>query len=128
MSLQVNTDGLADADLFGKSVSDLQTNVAINAGKLTGSLKYLASYDGGGFDTSKGHHFIALHAEATGADSITAVVVPTQGGGAVTLDSDGIAVLQLKDDKSQTIVFTGIVGDKEQTIELDISGLTFETN
>lgn len=44
---------------------------------------------------SKGHHFLSVKFESTGASQIRVRVNPTQGMGWQTLDDDGIAVAQV---------------------------------
>ena len=103
-------------DLLGKVASDLQENIAIADGGISGTLKYVASYNG--FQRNAKGNFIALHAEANqeGA-TITAEII---GGtsGQVTLDEDGIWIGKIasneqsiqfivtKDNVSKTYTFT----------------------
>lgn len=100
LSLSVDTD--ITADLLGKSVGDLQENIAISdANVITGTLKYVTGYTGFSGDVSEqSGNYIALHFDANDG---AAIQVEVTGGtrthsGAVTLDSDGIALLRLVDN------------------------------
>ena len=107
MGLKVDTNIGGSVDLFGKTVSDLQSNVAIGDGAITGTLKYVADYSSAfGGDLSSGN-YIAIHAEVPSVDGVTITVKVTNP---VTLDEDGIAVLRIADKSTQTIT---VVASKE---------------
>lgn len=82
--------------MFGKSVTDLQTNVVVGTNAITGTLKYVADYSSAGYTgDEKSGNFLVFHSESTDADSISIEVV---GGvhGEKTLDpSDGIAICRI---------------------------------
>ena len=102
-------------DLLGKKASDLQENIVVGDGAISGTLKYVADYSG--FARNAKGNFIALYAEANqeGA-TITAEII---GGtsGKVTLD-DGywvgkiantnqkIQFIVTKDNVSKTYTYT----------------------
>lgn len=88
-------------DLFGKTVTDLQDNIAIRNGAISGTLKYVADYTGFSGDASlQSGNYIAIQASVPGVDDVTITVKVTNP---VTLDEDGIAVLRIADKSSQTI-------------------------
>ena len=94
-------------DLFGKTVSDLQSDVTIGDSAITGTLKYVADYSSTfGGELSSGN-YIAIHAEVPGVDGVTITVKVTNP---VTLDEHGIAVLRIADKSTQTIT---VVASKE---------------
>ena len=107
MSIDADIDD--SVDLFGKSASDLQENIAVGmlSGVLTGTLKYVDDYSAAfGGDLAHGN-FIALHIVATDendepADSITVEIVNGISG-PVTLDADGLYVGRIADKGTQTI-------------------------
>lgn len=109
-------------DLFGKTVSDLQSNVAIGDSAITGTLKYVADYSSAfGGDLSSGN-YIAIHAEVPGVDGVTITVKVTNP---VTLDEDGIAVLRIADKSTQTItVVASKEGCESVTKVYTLTGLT----
>lgn len=75
---------------------------------------------------SLGHHFIVLHITAEGADKIEASMDPTKGSGLVELDSTGVVIFQMKDDKSERVRIVVTKDDVSQTAYYDISEMVFE--
>jgi hypothetical protein len=100
ISLSVDTDGLTGAGaLLGKSVGDLQADIEIENGELSGTSLYVTGYTGFSGDVSEqSGNYLALHASSTvqGA-TLTAQLV---GGihGPVTLDGDGIVIFRLNEN------------------------------
>ena len=113
-------------DYFGVHVSDVQENVSISNGAITGTSKYISSIQHFGLEL--GHHFIVLHITAPGATTIQASMNPTQQSGLVTLDETGVVIFQMKDDKSQTVKVVASRGNETITKEFTISGMTFGEN
>ena len=104
IGLSVNTDVSADYDLLGKVVDDLQEDIAIEDGAITGTLKYVTGYTGfSGEAELQSGNYLVLHCDCPGADEI---VVELVGGssGPVTLDADGIIVMA--------------IGSNEQTVKV----------
>ena len=120
--MKVDTSIGGSVDLFGKTVSDLQSNVAIGDSAITGTLKYVADYSSAfGGDLSSGN-YIAIHAEVPGVDGVTITVKVTNP---VTLDEDGIAVLRIADKSTQTItVVASKEGCESVTKVYTLTGLT----
>lgn len=95
-------------DLFGKTVSDLQSNVVINDDTITGTLNYIDEYTGFSSDEAlTSGNYIALHANVPGVDNAVITVKVTNP---VKLDEDGVVVLRIADKSSQTIT---VVASKE---------------
>ncbi len=113
-------------DLFGKTVTDLQDNVAVRGDAITGTLKYVSDYTGFSSDTSlQSGNYIAIHASVPNVDGVTITVKVTKE---VTLDEDGVAVLRIADKSSQTItVVASKRGCKPITKVFSLNGLTCET-
>lgn len=113
-------------DLFGKTASDLQSNIVVGRNAITGTLKYIGDYSSAfGGDLSSGN-YIALHAEVSGVEDATITVTVTNP---VELDEDGNMVLRIADKSSQTIT---IVASKEGfdsvTKEFTLTGLICESS
>lgn len=64
----------ADATLFGKKVSDLQTNVAVGADSITGTLKNVTGYtEFSSKPAEQSGHYLALKFDVTPTDAVTTV-------------------------------------------------------
>ena len=113
-------------DLFGKSVTDLQENVSVGSNAITGTLKYVTGYTGFSSKPEEQQgNYLVIHCEADDADSITVELV---GGtkGPVTLDSDGLIVLLVK-DRSQKVKVTAYKdGEVANVRTYNLNGLTLE--
>lgn len=110
-------------------MSDLQSNVAISNGEITGTLKHVSS---GALATDWGPgNFIALTFTPSESDTAATAykvgIMPTQGAGMQTLDSDMDAVLKVTDKKAQRIVVVTTDGEGHETTQTyGLSGLTCE--
>lgn len=127
-SLSVNTNGLTGAGaLLGKSVTDLQSDIAIGKGAITGTLKYVTGYTGFSGDTKEqSGHYLATHCTVAEGTTVTAELVGGAIGHAVTLDADGILISRL-DDSDMVLVFKSYVdGVLQNTQTFDLSGLALE--
>ena len=93
--------------MFGKDCDDLQSDINVADGKITGTLKYIADYSsafGPGLDSG---NYIALHAESDEDDvTITAEVDNVN----LVDPADGNIILRIADKDSQKIKF---VANKE---------------
>lgn len=95
----------SSVDLFGKNCEDLQEDIAVANGAITGTLKYVTGYTGfsGKAKEQKGN-FIAIKVTNSSADEIYAGIAPSVSGKElVKLDSDGIIVIQVNDHENQEI-------------------------
>ena len=124
--LTVDVDIAPATDLFGKTVADLQSDVAIGSNTINGTLKYVDDYTGFSSDASlQTGNYIAIHASVPDVEDVTITVKVTNP---VTLDDDGIAVLRIADKSSQTIT---VVASKEGYPSVQkvfgLSGLICET-
>ncbi len=113
-------------DLFGKSVTDLQTGVAVNGTAVTGTLKYVDDYTGfSGTVSEQSGNYLVLQATVEEGTTVTAQVI---GGdhGPSTLDSDGIIILRIR-NTTQTVQFVASSdGADTNTQTFTLSGLTLE--
>jgi hypothetical protein len=109
-------------DLLGKVASDLQSNITFTEKGISGMLKYVSNYTGFSSNVSeqKGN-YIALKATSKQGATIKALIV---GGdhGEVTLDSDGILVARIKNDK-QSIRFTATKDNEKYVVEYPLTNL-----
>lgn len=123
--LTLDTDIAADEDLFGLTVSDLQSNVAISGNAITGTLHYIDDYSTAFSGDEAEGNYLAIHASVPDVDDVTITVKVTNP---VTLDADGICVCRIRDKSTQTIT---VVASKEGyasvTKVYTLSGLTCET-
>lgn len=114
----------ADEDLLGKKVAQLQNNIAIANGEITGELYYVTGYTGfwpSRPDMQEGN-YIALHASVPEVSGCTIKCKLTDW---VTLDADGIVVLRIRDKDTQTITFCAEKeGGVPVYLTLGLSGLT----
>lgn len=98
MSLSVKADIPTSKDLFGKKTSDLQTGIVVRKEEIAGTLKHVSDYVGYSDDEElQEGHFLALHATAKNALSIVAEIE----GDSIELDSDGIVIVRITDNKSE---------------------------
>ena len=128
MSLSVSVDANVsdDVDLFGKSASDLQSDIVIGTSAITGTLKYVDDYSsafGSGRDSG---NFICLHFDTGSVTGATITVEIINGtSGPVTLDSDRIWVGRIADKSTQTIkVVASKEGYETVTKTYSLTGLT----
>ena len=124
-SLDVTVSAVADdVDVLGKDAGDLQEDIAIADGAITGTLKYVTGYTGFSGDVSEqSGNYIALKVEAI-ADSITVELVNGTLGHPVTLDSDGMIVIRISDKTTQSITVVATKDNVSETHNFSISGLT----
>lgn len=113
----------AEAERYGEAVSDLQSDVAIADGAITGTLAYVTGYTGfsGDPDEQEGN-YLALKLSAEPHDKVK---VSIGDRGPVDVTADGYIVARLTaDDLSETLDVTVENGPDSATLNLDISGLT----
>lgn len=108
---------------MGKSVQDLQEDIEVGAEAITGTLKAVTGFTGFSGDSElQSGHYLVIHCESDGADSITVEIV---GGtsGPVTLDDDGIFVGYIRSTE-QSIRVVATAGGESVTKTFGLSGLT----
>lgn len=112
-----------DTSLLGKNASDLQSDVIIGNGEITGNLKYVTGYTGfSGVAAEQKGNFLALHIESDGADSIAAGLLNGKHALA-TLDEDGLIILQITDKARQKVKVVVTKGTKTHTRVYALDGL-----
>lgn len=126
--MSVDAEIPASTDLLGKTVADLQENIVIGHGTITGTLKYLNDYTGypGGADEQVGNYLILRCSAADGAK----IEVKLEGGPLdwQELDEDGLVISRITDKDGQTIkVRASLEGETGyETEEFSLSGLVLE--
>lgn len=123
MGLSVDADIDPSVDLYGKVVSNLQSNINVSDDSITGNLKFIEDYvDFPGSDYETGY-FIALHAEVPDVEDVQ-ITVKVEDSDSETLGENGIVVKRIEDKNLQTItVVASKTGYESVTKEYDLSGL-----
>ena len=117
----------ADATLFGKKVSDLQTNVAVGADSITGTLKNVTGYtEFSSKPAEQSGHYLALKFDVTPADAVTTVELVGGTKGPVTLDADKNIVLLIKNN-TQSVKVTSTKDGSSVTKTYALTNLTLES-
>ena len=124
-SLSVAPEG-GEATVFGKTVSDLQSNVAVGDSEITGTLHYVTGYTQFSSEpTEQEGNYLALKFEADeGATTTVEIVGGTKG--AVTLDEDMNWVGLIKSNSTQSIKVVTTKDGQSTTKEYGLTGLTLE--
>ena len=114
------------ATLFGKQVSDLQSNIVIGESSISGTLHHVTDYtEFSSLPDEQSGNYLAIKVEDSGADSTTVKVV-NGSKGPVTLDADRNIVLLIKDKDSQSIEIVNTKGEETEKKTYTLTGLTLE--
>lgn len=117
-------------DLWGTSVSDVQTNVEVEGNTITGTLKHVAT---GSLATTWGAgNFLALDLSSndfTGLTSVKIGLEPSAGSGLQELinDPDKQGVFKITDKYNQKFVIVQTNGTDTVTQKFGLSGLTLQS-
>lgn len=115
-----------ETQYYSKPVSELQTNVAINGTKITGTLNYVADYSGFSKDKAKqSGNYLALAMSATNDGTITVQLL--NGMGEPKEVKDGYLVVRITNPKTQKLSVVFSKEDYTDSVEYDLSGLTCKT-
>lgn len=126
MSLSVDADIPAGTDLLGKLVTDLQSDIVLGDGEITGALKYVTDYaDFSGDASEQSGNYLVLHSEATDGATVT---VELDGGAQkpIALDADGICILRISDTVQSVRVTASKPGHDSVVKTYALAGLTLE--
>lgn len=116
-----------DTTLFGKKVSDLQSNIVIGENAISGSLKHVTGYTEFSSKSSEQEgHYLALKFDVTPADAVTTVELVGGTKGPVTLDADKNIVLLIKSNTPQSIKVVSTKDGASVTKTYTLTGLTLE--
>ena len=112
--------------MFGKTVSDLQSGIAIGPKAITGTLKYIADYSSAYGTGEDSGNYLVLHAEVPDTEDVTITAQVVNGvHEPQTLDSDGICIFRITDKNSQKIRFVASKDGYEPiTKTFSLKGLT----
>ena len=123
LTIDANID--AATDLFGKSVTDLQTGVSVGATSITGTLKHVAGYTGFSSKTDEQEgNYLALHAAVPGMADAKITVTVTKPS---VLDEDGLIVLLIKNTSQTVTVKAEKTGYDTVTKVFTLNGLTLQS-
>lgn len=116
-----------DTTLFGKKVSDLQSNIVIGENAISGSLKHVTGYTEFSSKSSEQEgHYLALKFDVTPADAVTTVELVGGTKGPVTLGADKNIVLLIKSNTTQSIKVVSTKDGASVTKTYTLTGLTLE--
>lgn len=105
--LVASTDIEADFDLFGKVVSDLQSDIVISENEITGTLNYVTGYTGfSGKTEEQEGNYLAIYVD-TDIDEDIYVEVVNGFSGPIKLDSDKIIVLRIANNEQSVKITCG---------------------
>ena len=113
-------------DLLGKDCDDLQEDIAVADGAVTGSLKYVTGYTGwSGNPAEQEGNYLALKFENSTADEIWVGLDPsTHPEKPMTkLDPDGICIFRVTDNENQILKVDVITSGVHDGFSLDLSDL-----
>lgn len=128
--MTVDADISSSEDLFGKTVTDLQTGVSVSGTSVTGTLKYVTDYIGFSSKTEEQQgNYLVIHCAVPDVTGVTITVEVIGGSGKVsTLDADGLIVLLIKNTSQKVKVTASKSGLASVTKTYSLSGLTLEPN
>lgn len=106
--------------------SDLQSDVAVSNGVVSGTLKYVTDYTGFSSDPAEqSGNYVALKFEGN-ADTVKVKMEPSYSGGNwSTLDADRTCVFRVH-DTTQKIIVQQTIGSNTVSSQVSLSGLTLE--
>ena len=114
-----------DAEVFGYTVSDLQSDVKIVGNSILGKLKKIT--EGSLIPTWGEGYFIALaFTNDGGYTGVEAGMAPSESSGLVPLDQDMAGVWKVTDKHRQNFVVKKTVDNVEHIQSFDLTGLIFE--
>ena len=117
-----------ETELLGKTVADLQENVAISGREITGTLKLVTDYTGFSSATDEqSGNYLALHVTQEPEDATVTVELIGGKNGAVELDDDGLIALKIADTAKQSVKVTVTNGEDTATKTYSLKGLTLAT-
>lgn len=126
IGLNTKTVGLSgDVDLLGKEADDLQEDVAVANGAITGTLKYVTGYTGFSGDVSEqSGNYLAIKVTAIEGATITVELINGTVGHPVTLDEDGMIVIRIADKTTQSVEVVATKDSLSETQRFSLTGLT----
>ena len=126
IGLDTKTVGLSgDVDLLGKTADDLQEDVEVADGAITGTLNYVTGYTGFSGDVAEqSGNYLALKVTAIDGATITVELINGTVGHPVTLDEDGMIVLRIANKSTQSVEIVATKGSLSEVQRFSLTGLT----
>ena len=119
-----------EAKMFEVDVSDLQEDVSISGGKVTGTLKFLSGPNAITNVWGEGYFLAYTLADNTftGLDSVKVGLQPSAGSGLAEIinDPDKNGIAKVSDKALQKFVIVQTKGTETKTQAFDLTGLTLE--
>ena len=115
-------------DLLGKVCTDLQEGITVDSGVIKGKLKFVDDYTGfSGAPAEQVGNYLALLITSDDGATITATNIGgKRDGRTVTLDADGILIMQVFNEFTQKIKFTATKNGKTTVRTFGLTGLWLE--
>lgn len=110
-------------EVFGTTVSDLQTNVVVGEDSITGTLKYYSTADSQLVTEHGAGNFLALKFTPPEGATVKAGLDPSEGTGLVALDSDSNGVWKVTNNKTQVFVVETTVAGVTETKRYNLDAL-----
>ena len=117
----------ASAEYLGVKASQMQSNIVVADGAITGTLKFIqGGIAGSGPLAGDGNFMFLKFVDPNNAESVKVGLVPSEGTGFVELDPDMNAVMKITSVEQLFEVKTTVDGVTKTQV-FDLSGLTLET-
>lgn len=114
--------------MLGKSVDELQSGVSAGVNFIGGTLKYVTDYTGfSGDPAEQSGNYLVLHIDTQVQDATIKVQLIGGDHGEVTLDSDRIIVLRIKNTRQKVKITVTADGYETVTKTYDLTGLRLES-
>lgn len=115
----------ATTSLLGKTGADLQENIAIADGVISGTLKYVTGYTGfsGNVEYQSGN-YIALTVETSLDGPTTVELIGGTVGHPIELDEDMNIILRITNTATQSVKVVTSEGEISKTLTYALTGLT----
>lgn len=126
IGLNTKTVGLSgDVDLIGKTADDLQEDVEVANGAITGTLNYVTGYTGFSGDVAEqSGNYLALKVTAIEGATITVELINGTVGHPVELDEDGMIVLRIANKSTQSVEVVATKDSLSEVQRFSLTGLT----
>lgn len=115
-------------DLLGVSDTDLQSDIVVGKNAITGVLKNVTGYTGfSSKPDEQSGHYLALYCHVPADETATVKVLVVGGSGnEVTLDSDRVIILRIKDTTQKVRVTAKKAGYDDVVKTFSLTGLVLE--
>ena len=126
IGLNTKTVGLSgDVDLLGKTADDLQEDVEVANGAITGTLNYVTGYTGFSGDVAEqSGNYLAIKVTAIEGATITVELINGTVGHPVELDEDGMIVLRIANKSTQSVEVVATKDSLSEVQRFSLTGLT----